>query len=327
MAKTYSITEAQQEYLSTFRCERLKSDPKNRELIRDFGNSKGGGLVHKLKMLAWNEDNVGSTAYYLIKDKKGEIVMFFSLKCGVLFDPNHIRNHMELFGGNDYGKMWDAILTKDEAAMPELQQVRDIHPANVLIRAMTDIEYEALELVGDALKYRRLLEVQRTLKDMLNTYSSTKREKRIEHNSNIIRVPESFSAIELVEFCANKNTYFRWNEDLMAKRSMGVTMFWHFIVPKMLEVNELIGSEYVFLFAADHALSPFTQDTGKLIQLYRDLHFDYAPDLGTAKPEYDFSCQFMCQRLRDDKGTHGLEYYMGEFFDNFNDDPNARDYT
>lgn len=327
MAKTYSITDAQKAYLSTFRCERLKADPENRNRIRTFENDKGGGLVHKLKMLAWKEDNAGSTAYYLIKDKEGEIVMFFSLKCGVLFDPNHIRNHMELFGGNDYGKMWDAILTEEEAAMPELRQVRDIHPANVLIRAMSDIEFEALELVGDALKYRRLLEVQRTLKGMLATYSNTKREKRIEHNQNIIRVPESFSAIELVEFCANKNTDFCWDEDLMAKRSMGVTMFWSFIVPKMLQINELIGSEYVFLFAADYALSPFSEKTGKLIQLYRDLHFDYTNDLGTAKPEYDFSCQFMCQRLRDVQGTYGLEHYMEEFFDHFNDDPNARDYT
>lgn len=335
--KTYPITDEQRAYLDSFRCERLTADDSNRDKIRYFQNRKGSGLVNKLKYLAWAEDAIGSTAYYVIKDAFDEIVMFFSLKCGVLFDPHYIANNMALFSGHDYGKMWDAILKPEEAALPALQQLRDLNPANVLLHATTDIEIEALELLGDTLKYQRLIKVREKLEAGLNTYSGTKREKRIERNPNIIRVPESFSAIELVEFCANTNADFEWDEELMAQQSFGATMFWGVIVPKMLQINGLIGSEYVFLFAADHDLSPFdanevVQDGEKLrlIQYYQGLHFEYSSELGTAKPYYDFSCQFMCQRLKSTKGPKGvlgMDYYMEEFFENFNEDPDARDYA
>lgn len=33
------------------------------------------------------EDVAGTTTYYVIKDVQNEVMMFFSLKCGALFDP------------------------------------------------------------------------------------------------------------------------------------------------------------------------------------------------------------------------------------------------
>lgn len=327
MAKTYPITPEQKRFLESFRCERLTADPANRDLIRYFRNRKGEGLVMQLQRFAWKEDQQGTTAYYVVKDRGGNIVLFFSLKCGVLFDPNEIKSHMDTYGGDDFGRKWDAILKPEEAAMPELQCIRSQDPEDVLLYLHTDADIESLELLQKTLGYRRAVEVQRQLIQDLELYKTTKYEKKIEPNKNIIRVPESFSAIELVEFCANEKTAKCWDEELMGGRSMGTTMFWHFIVPKMLQINQLIGSEYVFLFAADHSLRPYQQEIGKLIKLYQDLHFDYAPDLGTAKPFYDFSCQFMCQRLRTVGSELGMDTHLKDFFENFNEDPNAYDYT
>lgn len=327
MAKTYPITQEQRQYLASFRCERLTADPTNIDRIRFFENRKGQGLVMQLKRFAWKEDEKGSTAYYVVKNQDGHIVLFFSLKCGVLFDPNQIRSHMETYGGDDYGRMWDMILKPEESAKPELQSIRYQDPADVLLYLPGDMDMNSLELLQKVLGYRRVVELQRQLMQDLELVKKIQIEKKIEPNRNIIRVPENFSAIELVEFCANDCTSWCWDEELMGRRSMGVTMFWHFIVPKMLQINELIGCEYVFLFAADHSLSPYQQEIGKLIKLYQDMHFDYAPDLGTAKPFYDFSCQFMCQRLKTVDGQPGMDRHLEEFFETFNEDPNAFDYT
>ena len=324
---TYSITEEQKQYLATFRCERLRDNDDNQTLIQFFRNNEGSGLVTKLRRAAWNEDKLGSTAYYVVKNAEDEIVLFFSLKCGVLFDPNHVKDHMEIFGGDDYGKVWDAILRPEEAALPALQAIRHQDPANVLLRYETEEDAASMKVLVDNLTLPRVLALYHRIANDVDFMKRTKVEKKFEPNPNIIRVPETFSAVEIVEFCKDEITSSCWNKKLMGGRSMAVTLFWHFVAQKILDINELIGSEYVFLFAADYGLQPFQKGIGKLIRFYRDLHFDYSVDLGTAKPVYDYQCQFLCQRLIATGSQPGLDTYQKEFFDAFNEDPKARDYT
>jgi hypothetical protein len=114
---------------------------------------------------------------------------------------------------------------------------------------------------------------------------------------------------------------------------MGETLFWHFIVPKMLEINTLIGCEFVYLFAADPTVN------GSLTNYYREkLHFNTMTHLGTIKPSYDLNCFFMGNRLRSLTGPAnfvrsrrrsddlwGLDHYMQDYFEHFNLDLSADD--
>ena len=80
------ITKEQQTIIDSLTCERLTKDEANKTLIQDFENNRNKGLADSLREEAWEEDANGSVAYYLIKDKDGNALFFFSLKCGALFE-------------------------------------------------------------------------------------------------------------------------------------------------------------------------------------------------------------------------------------------------
>lgn len=80
------ITEEQKELLKNLSCERLASDPNNMRLVDSFENYKNPSIADVIKDEAFSEDENNKIAYYLIKDCSGEILFFFSLKCGLLYD-------------------------------------------------------------------------------------------------------------------------------------------------------------------------------------------------------------------------------------------------
>lgn len=79
------ITEEQQQILNSLVCKRLSADEKNLRLVDTFYNGRNGSLEHTLKNEAYEEDEVGNIAYYLIKDREENILFYFSIKCGILF--------------------------------------------------------------------------------------------------------------------------------------------------------------------------------------------------------------------------------------------------
>lgn len=92
----------------------------------------------------------------------------------------------------------------------------------------------------------------------------------------------------------------------------GTTIFWHFVVPQILNALKYVGCQYVFLFAADRSKGE------KLVRYYEDqLNFQRPDELATAKPFYDFTCKFMCHEISS------LEREREAFFDNFNPDPES----
>lgn len=303
MANTYPITDAQKEILSGFTCERLTADPTNLYRVQSFYSKRGECLVDNLKCSGWTADTKGSVAYYVIKNPQGQIVLFFSLKCGVLFDPDHVVKFMETFKDTEIHQIWQSYTQGDEDALRQMQQLR---------RRMGERAFRSL------------------IQD-LKTYDWIKKDKRTEPNQKMIRVTEGHSAIELVEFCANDRTKHCWKQYSMEPNRMGEVLFWWFIVPKMLEISSLIGCEYAFLFAADE-----TPD-GFLVHYYEDaFHFRKMTNLGTVKPFYDMNCYFMGKRLRtltddlaediaEDDDCYGLDYYREQFFQNFNLSPDAVD--
>ena len=81
------ITEQQEKILESFSVERLSSSDINLQLVGSFSNPKSDSLTNKIQSDAFEEDENGSVAYYVIKNKAdGGIVFYFSLKCGQLYD-------------------------------------------------------------------------------------------------------------------------------------------------------------------------------------------------------------------------------------------------
>ena len=129
-----------------------------------------------------------------------------------------------------------------------------------------------------------------------------------EGGRSINRVNQLFSSIEIVHLCVNEEIK-ETLDSIFYPHKTGEVLFWRFIVPKLLEIKNIVGCCYTHLFAADP--SP----DGSLINHYREfLKFERNDKLGTSKPFYDFSCAFMSQRIAV------LKQEMEAFFNNFSID-------
>ena len=313
MRNTYPITEAQIAVLKTFTCQRLTDDDMNLHKIQNFLSYRGPGLVNTLRNKGWSEDCRGSTAYYVVKNPQGRIMLFFSLKCGILFDPDYVDRCADEFSETQrLWRTWNQGRAGDEAALEELAQLR---------RELGEENYK-----------NRIRDLREEYEERTAVLQRIKSDKRHEPNKKIVRVDESHPAVELVEFCVNERLRSYWQERFQQsfatrRQTMGKVLFWWFIVPKMIEVSSLVGCEYAYLFAADD------EPDGDLVRYYEDaLHFRKLTHLGTIKPYYDMTCYFMGRRLfsvdednvdpheiiRDDDDLRGLDYYRDQFFSNFN---------
>lgn len=373
MAKTYPITEEQKKFLETFRCERLKADPTNRWQIQKLYHKDGMGLLDKVKAVAWDEDHLGKTAYYVIKNSSGQIVLLFSLRCGTLFNPNAVAEWAETCKNGSPEEIWKAVLMPSEIHLVKMAGLSR-HSLPNLVERLQQKDSVANAYLGKlyhAIGPRRYREVV----NMVDSFQRSEQDKASEPNQNIVLVPESYPAIELVEFCSNYPTRDCWDKQLMGERRLGETLFWWFIAPKILEIGDAVGCEYVFLFAANNpekdkekeeateqeaaAVEAAEEETSaeeaseedneeeeklnSLVNYYYSLHFKNDPELGTAKPDYDYECQFLCQPLRVgrrlpkiempediiDYEFEGLDARQKQFFWNFNveaEDVNATDY-
>ena len=282
------ITKEQQTIIDSLTCERLTKDEANKTLIQDFENNRNKGLADSLREEAWEEDANGSVAYYLIKDKDGNALFFFSLKCGALFEQ---LNEERLKQNANYWKALERILKNsangDQTAVLIMEKLRS-----------------GKNLTDDDLK--EIIKIQSKKKRQALEHLLA--EKKSETNENIVRVSTTHSGVELVHFCANDNKKQLW-KTIGLPQPLGVVIFWNFIVPRICEVQNVVGCKYAFLFAAD------LSEDGSLINYYQTaLHFEAPEDIGTSKPFYDFTCKFMCQTV-----NHLLQAQK-EFFDSFNPD-------
>ena len=279
------ITEEQQQVLNSLVCERLSSNENNLRLVDTFCNVRNGSLEHTLKNEAYEEDEAGNIAYYLIKDKDENILFYFSIKCGILYD---------LFG--------------------EEEKLRKI---NDLFLFLVELEKDPSSTKEDKETIASILESIRTRKGLvkkeLSKISHIKKSQIIEDlakesEDNLKRVGKTFAGVEIVHFCANDNYRSSW-EKFNIKQKMGTVVFWHFLIPKICELRKIVGCEYLFLFAAD-----LTPDE-LLVNYYKsNLGFKDSNEYGTAIPLYDYACKFMHQELKD------IEERRNNFYLEFNPD-------
>ena len=279
------ITEEQQQILNSLVCERLSSNENNLRLVDTFCNVRNGSLEHTLKNEAYEEDEAGNIAYYLIKDKDENILFYFSIKCGILYD---------LFG--------------------EEEKLRKI---NDLFLFLVELEKDPSSTKEDKETIASILESIRTRKGLvkkeLSKISHIKKNQIIEDlekesEDNLKRVGKTFAGVEIVHFCANDNYRLSW-EKLNINQKMGTVVFWHFLIPKICELRKIVGCEYLFLFAAD-----LTPDE-LLVNYYKyNLGFKDSNEYRAAIPLYDYACKFMHQELKD------IEERRNNFYLEFNPD-------
>lgn len=277
------ITEKQQQILNGLRCERLSKDEMNLRLVDSFYNYRNDSIADVLRNEAYEEDESGKVAYYVVKGENGEILFFFSLKNGMLYDQ-----HL------------------DEKTLKLLKQLYDYLEQLNADADLTDDERQVIETVKEKVRSRKGLtkaELERIPKKNAKILEDLEQEL----NKNITHVGRTYSGVELVHFCANNATDDFW-QGLGLPQDRGTVVFWHFIVPIVIEVRSLVGCEYLFLFAADMSEHHTLQD-----YYHNQMGFNDEGERATAKPLYDLSCKFMYQE------ADSLAERRDEFFENFNE--------
>lgn len=126
------ITLEQIAILDSFRATRLKEDD---SLLRDvsaFENPKNENLVEYLFGDAFDDDDKNRCACYVVRDGDGEILCYFSIKCGLLYSEfeelkkfekfkNHKMKLMELKQRSDNAQVREYI----EDIKKKLKEVKD----------------------------------------------------------------------------------------------------------------------------------------------------------------------------------------------------------
>lgn len=266
-------------------CERLSANSDNLRQVDEFFCRRNDTLAETLRNEAFEEDETGATAYYLVKDgKDGRILFYFSLKTGVLYDQHIDENSIKI--------------------------VKKINLFVQEIVSQSDLTSDQMKAVGHFLEKVRThqgVSIE-DLKLLPKKNESLFEELEAELNHEITHVGKTYSGIEMVHFCKN-NACDDVIREMGLPRNFGEVVFWKFVVPKILEAREGIGIQYFFLFAADMSKE------SKLIHYYSDfLHFKVDDKRTTVMPVYDFACRFMYQPASD------LKRYAEMFWDDFNPD-------
>lgn len=292
-----AITKRQRKILESLVCERLGRSAENRLLLRRFKQShteEGIDVLGPAVKYGFQEDKSSSTAYYVVKTRKGEGLFFFSLKCGEIFQPltAEVKSLMAANGFDQF--------------------VTNIRNALVTAVDLNDLRDEIKEIIGKKKKgvgqaVLQICEKYGTKADILD---DLREEEKKERNKRILRVFSTYSGIQLVHFCKNVCNEYVWDGlGLGTERSIGEVLFWWFIVPILQELRKLVGCEYAFLFAAD------ASENNSLVKFYaQSLGFNLCQDFGVSKPFYDWTCSFMSMELKD------LERLRKRYFDWFNSD-------
>lgn len=295
----YRMTKEQKAYLESLVCQRISRAEANRQVIEIFQQArKYAGITGALKT-GWNIDKQDKLAFYIIKDPAdNQPLLFFSLKCGEVhqpLDPAKLDSTLK-----------NALMLLKAANTRCLPPTSSFNLLNLYFHAVKNLTYvesketlvveewaeEAIEkqLVDGQLSEKAWLGIVRRVYRNKSRLDQYKAEMEMEKD-NIIRTKKTFAAVELVHFCAHAPAREKW-KTLNMGQSLGKTLFWHFIEPKIRELRDLVGCEYIYLFAADD------DRAGKLCNLYQELGFDFRDEIFVTKPAYDFCCYFMCQEVR-----------------------------
>lgn len=257
MTKEGIVVKLRERFCSLYSCERLIDNDENKELVKPFECAVNPELERHIKEFAWQQDLLNQKKHYVVKDKHGNIIFYFSLRCGSLFEriqESDIKIYRRMT------ELDEAYKKRDYAEIQRISQEIGV-----------DVNYLVLRL-------GRLNEKA----DSYNREMSATSESEIPY-----RVWRSMSSVEMVEFCANSALKDEWEEQEFPL-SLGAAVFWFLVIPIIESIQALVGCEFVYLFAAD-----VSEDLTLCSYYSNDLGFKYIDELTVLKPFYDFSCQPM----------------------------------
>lgn len=249
--------------MKSLHCERLSKNDKNCDYIEGFFSTKNSSIPEKLLSDGYDEDTSGINSYYIVKNDNNEVLFFFSLKCGQLHEPYLKREQQDLFDRFARfinGRASEINTDKDEKKQAQKIQEK-LRSGNGLTKSDVEFFQGKSELVDDVIHVCNL--------DQKHVLSTS-------------------GGIELVHFCANEDKRSVWP----LPEKLGISVFWYFIVPIILDVRELIGCTHVFLFAAD-----VTEDE-TLVKYYKQIGFEDTRTKVSVYPSYDEFCRFMYREIR-----------------------------
>ena len=274
------------QYFQQYRFEHITNFEDIRGMLSSFcANGHGKQLEEYLQSSALKDDNDDTSKVYLIINNQREVVAYFAIRCGLLFEP---LNYEKL---NDNDKeivdmFMDAMRKKDFKLLEEYMEsglVPDDKIEKFKKMAQTQID---------------IIEEQNRLKD------------------DSFRVSISHPAIELIQFCRNSAVQLHDSSiDGMQDIPIGMGLFWEIVVPIVCNITKDVGCEYLYLFAADNTNGEPSLEKRNLVQYYRtNLKFDYASGLFFVKPTYDYNCLPMYQHISNLRENYeGIwEEFLGE---------------
>lgn len=278
--QNFRLTKDQQRYLDSLVCERISDNEINRVCIDTIFNESKNGITWALYN-GWNDDKQDKLAYYMVRDPKDDLpMMFFSLKCGEVSDPLDLEKKRKKLNNAEALLRAAHGMEAPEWAknVIEKRKVNGILPRNKVL----EIE-------------KRYLKAKKEADDFWWDFAREYQEE----GENIVRTDKTYAGVELVHFLVHKPANDRWAEkgmkykvgDVEMGRTLGRTMFWKFVVPVIQSVRDLVGLEYLYLFAADQSRNR------RLINYYTEMGFEIRKDINVNKPRYDFTCVFMIQKV------------------------------
>ena len=280
------ITKEQMALIRSLHCERLASNEENLRLIDSFYSARNNNVADALLNKAYQEDESGVVAYYVVKDNDDNVLFFFSLKCGLLFD--------EFIEGEKLTRLKELCSTLSEK----------LNGGNV-----PEEDMDGLKAILESVRAKKGLKKDEVAR-ILHTTTDSQEINSI-FDKNIKNVGKTFAGVEIVHFCANDDCREVWDKYNL-DQSLGAIVFWHFIVPLIFELRKIVGCEYLFLFAAD------CDPDEHLVNYYsQKLKFKKADEHSATMPIYDFTCKFMYQKIAE------LEEKRMKFYENFNHDEDA----
>lgn len=259
----------------------MTSNQKNKDVIREFYSQRNNNTLGEyLRNKAWDEDLDGETRIYLVKDSIGCVVLFFSLKCGLLFRKNQ------------YDK-----LEEDERSFVDM-----------LVKAKQEDDQET---INNYYEYgsAEFSDIDRLFKIADKRIDSKNKTRELGDGQYTLKVEECFSGIELRHFC--KNEAYSYPDEF--KTPIGFGIFWEVIVREVLKITSKIGCKYLYLFAADKTEN---SDIKKLVRYYKSALKFYEceeDDIIIIKPEYDDNCYGLIQEISKLPGNY--EAVWQEFSD------------
>lgn len=166
------ITKDQLDILNSFSVTRLKGDDSLLREVSDFENSKNENLVDYLVGNAFDDDAENRCACYAVRNEDGEILCYFSIKCGLLYSEFEELKKFEKFKNHKIKLM-------------ELEQ-----------RSDQAVVKEYIEEIKTKLK-----EAKEDIERLLGKFDSMPTNKQ---------VAKSFPSIELTHFCVNEAYRNKW---------------------------------------------------------------------------------------------------------------------